>query len=133
MWRRNKSKRKPKITHFHLLMHDLASTNWMCCFKHLGVIIFLHNSTWVLILFSTHSLEVLYIIRKLLNSVPAGWPGSSLRVACPHKLGHIRFTPSVSTWKEVNKGAPSRPFALHRSSQLARNIKGDTPSGGGRK
>ena len=25
--------------------------------------------------------------------------------------------------KEVNKGAPSRPFALRRSSQLARNIK----------
>jgi len=36
--------------------------------------------------------------------------------------------------KEVNKGASSRPFALRRLSQLARNIKtGDTPLRGGRK
>jgi len=59
--------------------------------------------------------------------VPVGWPGSSLCVACPHELGHLRSAPSVSTWKKVNKGAPSRPFALRWSNQLARNIKGDTP------
>ena len=58
------------------------------------------------------------------SPVPAGWPGSSLRVACPHELGDLRSAPSVSTWKEVNKGAPSRPFELQRSSQLTRNIKG---------
>ena len=45
-------------------------------------------------------------------------------VACPRELGHLRSAPSVSTWKEVDIGAPSRPFALRRSSQLARNIKG---------
>ena len=60
-------------------------------------------------------------------NVPIGWLGLSLRVACPHELGHFRSAPFVSTWKEVNKGSPSRPFALQRSSQLARNIKGDTP------
>jgi len=59
----------------------------------------------------------------LSSPVPAGWPGSSLCEACHHELGHIRSAPSVSTWKEVNKGAPSRPFALRRSSQLTRNIK----------
>jgi len=55
--------------------------------------------------------------------VPAGWPGSYLCVACPRELRHLRSALSVSTWKEVNKGAPSQPFALRRSSQLARNIK----------
>ena len=41
----------------------------------------------------------------------------------PRELGHLRSASSLSTWKEVHKGAPSRPFALRRSSQLARNIK----------
>ena len=63
----------------------------------------------------------------MLIYVPAGWSGSSLGVACPRELGHLRFAPSVRTWKEVNKGAPSQPFALRRSSQLARNIKDDAP------
>ena len=48
--------------------------------------------------------------------VPAGWPGSSLRVASNHELEHLYL-------KKKNKWAPSRPFALRRSSQLARNTK----------
>jgi len=55
--------------------------------------------------------------------VPAGRPGSSLCAACPNELGHLRSASFVSTWKKKNKGAPSRPFALRRSSQLARNTK----------
>ena len=47
--------------------------------------------------------------------------GLSLRAREPSSCSVCEYL------KEVNKGAPSRPFALRRSSQLARNIKGTHP------
>ena len=43
--------------------------------------------------------------------------GLSLRARAPSSCSVCEYL------KEVNKGAPSRPFALRRSSQLARNTK----------
>jgi len=43
--------------------------------------------------------------------------GLSLRASAPSSYSVCEYL------KEVNKGAPSRPFAVRRSSQLARNTK----------
>jgi len=80
---------------------------------------------WGFLPLQTFSLLPLVILgSECVMIVPAGWPDASSCVTCPCELGHLRSAPSVSTWKEMNKGEPSRPFALRRSSQLARNIKG---------
>ena len=91
----------------------------------LGNIIFFLKSLWFIVIMNL--LNIWKAKTNLTRGVPVGWPGSSSCVACPHELWHLRSTPSVNTWKEVNKGAPSQLFALWRSSQLARNIKGDAP------
>ena len=60
----------------------------------------------------THYLRYWLEIKTFYGIVPTGWPGSSTYVACPRGLGHLRSALSVGTWKEVNKWAPSQPFAL---------------------
>ena len=39
-------------------------------------------------------------------TVPAGWPGSSLRAVCPCELGHLRLAPSAIPEKKWTKGRP---------------------------
>jgi len=72
-----------------------------------------------------HQLIVINCSRRLTGIVFAR--SLSLRARAPSSCSVCEYL------KEVNIGAPLRPFALRRSSQLARNIKGDTPLRGGRK
>jgi len=69
--------------------------------------------------------NLVHSYRKLLyiDFVPAGWPGSSLRVTCPCELGHLRLAPSVSTWKKWTKGRPRGRLHSNDQVSLARNIK----------
>ena len=94
------------------------------------------TNTWVIVsfLFAIRVYQNLHC--NCMRSIEAPHQAKNDHLHCSVRLTGIVFARGLSSrarapsscfvceyLKEVNKGAPSRPFALRRSSQVARNIK----------